>query len=76
MVCILNYPHLSLQMKFVPPEGTKMYPTGKNFLFCPVGRFYIYFFSLFDIRLYSNGNKPVLLRNNSANRLEVEYPTV
>ena len=26
--------------------------------------------------LYSNGNNPVLLRNNSANRLEVEYPTV
>ena len=26
--------------------------------------------------LYSNGNNPVLLRNSSANLLEVEYPTV
>ena len=36
----------------------------------------IYFFSLFDIRLYSNGNKPVLFRNNSANLLALVYPTL
>lgn len=30
----------------------------------------------FAIFLYSSGSRPVLLRNSSANRLDVEYPIV
>ena len=38
--------------------------------------FWLSFYFRCAVFLYSNGNNPVLLRNNSANRLEVEYPTV
>ena len=35
--------------------------------------FWLLFYFRCAVFLYSNGNNPVLLRNNSANRLEVEY---
>ena len=48
---------------------------GKN-----VWKYILWILALYHFRfaifLYSSGSKPVLLRNSSANRLDVEYPIV